>query len=182
MIDVREHWRIADYCRAWCYRNKGFVDLGTILELPGQEFTVIGKLYWRFADRKKPALSLEWQSLCAICQAPYSFNVPRRGFTSLVRTCPNHRKQFATPRTKQPRKPRDRKGGGALQLAISAELEALSLIHASLPLSALATLLSSLATHNPPQRDTRRQRCLEALQRMADKGLIAIDNGQVALS
>ena len=186
MDDIESQWQVADYCKAWRYQNKGFVAVGSVLDMLGQQFIVVAMMHWRYTDRKKPALSLVWESHCAICNQPYQFNKPRHTFTSLVRTCPAHRGQFRTPRIILPPLPRDppRSNGrpATLQAAISLELEAIGLVYASLPLSALASLLAPLAAHRDGQRDTRRQRCQKALQSMARKGLVAIDNQHVVFS
>lgn len=183
MNDIESQCQVADYCKAWRYQHKGFVAPGSVLEMLGQQFTVVAMKHWRYADRKKPALSLVWESHCAICDELYQFNKPRQTFTSLVRTCPAHRGQFRTPRVIYPPLPKDppRSNGrpATLQAAISTELDNLAAIHASLPLGALASLLAPLAAHRDGLRDTRRQRCLEALQSMARKGLVAIDNQHV---
>ena len=183
MDDIESQWQVADYCKAWRYQNKGFVAVGSVLDMLGQRFTVIAMKHWRYANRKKPALSLVWESHCAICNQPYQFNKPRHTFTSLVRTCPAHRGQFRTPRIILPPLPRDppRSNGrpATLQAAISLELEAIGLIYASLPLSALLALLSPLTTTSGGQRDTSRQRCREVLLRLAARGALRIDSQHV---
>lgn len=171
--DITSHWKVIDYCKAWRIEHKGRVALGTTLHLPGQYFTVVQKLFWRFTNRKKPKVSLVWESRCMICGASYRFNLPRRGFTSMVRTCEAHRGKFRASRSRLKPAPKRLGPKPSLQPALGAALEALSLTYSQLDRSALLDLLAPLATPSAG-RDTRRQRVAAALQAMHDNGSLPI--------
>ena len=140
----------------WSQRKKQVIAKGdTFLAPDGQRFVVIGKKFWRYANRKKPKVSIIWQSHCQLCGARYVFNVPTNA-RSLVRTCEAHRRANR-PAHKSP-----------LRDSVTATLEALSVTHDAISHdNAIAACVAALP--RGPGRDTRRQRVIRCLQELIDK-------------
>lgn len=150
-------WPLKHHLRAWWHqRKKQPIEKGDMFTAPdGQRFKVIGKKFWRYANRKKPKVSIIWESRCKLCGERYSFNVPTNA-RSLVRTCEAHRRT-GKPSHKSP-----------LRDSVLATLEALSMTHDAISHdSTIAACIAALPRGTG--RDTRRQRVVRCLQELIDK-------------
>ena len=151
-------WGLRHHLKAWrmAHKRKRIEPGASFIAPDGQGFTVTGKMFWRYAGRKRPAISLVWQSRCAICGKPYTFNQP---FNSgcLVRTCPAHRGE-AKPLHRTP-----------LRDIVLSELESLALLGSAPHGAIIDACAARLAAPKPGQRDTRRQRVVRCLQELVDK-------------
>lgn len=155
-------WPLWAHLEAWRRSYKGKrIGAGTPFLAPdGQLFIVTGRMFWRYAGSKRPAISLVWSSTCQVCQSAYTFNKPYHT-RNLVRTCPSHRgKAHRAP------KPLSR-----LQFTILATLDdpALRLIGKVDYESFYAMCAAQMP--KPAGRDTRRQHVVRATQALIDRGL-----------
>jgi hypothetical protein len=150
------NWPLRLHLAAWRKQHKGDDLTGKRFVAPdGQAFRVTGKMFWRLNPRRKrPAVSLVWQSRCKVCDAPYTFN-KLMGAPSLIRTCPSHRRQATRHRS-------------PLRDLVTGELEALVLAGASATHEAF--IARCVARVAPPRsgRDTRRQRVVRVCQELID--------------
>ena len=85
-------------------RTRGVPKDGAQLILPdiGQVHTVVGKLFWKYRDRFPIVnVSLVFEAPCAVCGAPFRYNLPWRLQYRLMRTCEAHRGQWRSPEPKR---------------------------------------------------------------------------------
>lgn len=155
-------WGLKHHLQAWRIASKGKrIDTGAAFIAPdGQRFVVVKRLYTRRVGRKRADVSLQWQSECTLCGAPYQFYMPWHT-SRLVRTCPAHRGK-SKPQRRTP-----------LRDAVLAELEALQLAGGSVSHESLiAACVERLPRGNG--RDTRRQRIVRCLQELIDTGALPV--------
>ncbi|MDE2104050.1 MAG: hypothetical protein KGL39_42830 [Patescibacteria group bacterium] len=151
-------WSLANHLEAWRKLHKGKSVIGqTFIAPDGQAFKVTGRLFWRYAGRKRPAISIVWQSACRLCGQPYTFNTPWHS-GHLVRTCKAHRGK-SKAQCKTP-----------LRDLVTRELDAArlagSISHESLIAACVAQMARGIG------QDTRRTRIVRALQAMIDSGAL----------
>lgn len=160
-ISAFPDWSLAMHLEAWRKSYKGKrIKAGTPFLAPdGQLFVVTGRLFWRRSGKKRPDISLIWQSCCQLCQAPYTFNVPYHA-TRMVRTCTKHRGK--APRAKKAYTPTQ---SLILATLIDPALQLLGMIDHESFIAQCAAQMSYVGG-----RDTRKQRARQAMQALIDKG------------
>lgn len=152
-------WGLKHHLEAWRHAHKKKrIGKGAIFLAPdGQRFEVTGRMFWRYAGSKRPAISLVWQSACRVCGVPYSFNMPYHA-RRMVRTCPAHRGKSMTQR-KTP-----------LRDLVTRELDAARLAGSITHQALIAACVAQMPRGQG--QDTRRTRIIRALQAMVDNGTL----------
>jgi hypothetical protein len=161
------------------------IEEGAELLLPDidQWFQVVGHMYWKKKGEKHTRVGLVWRSECAVCSAEYEFNTYRK-FDYLMRTCPEHRGKWRSPRPAKAVKVAKPKGGkrrGALETQILRHRDDLSVLSDRIGLDLFVKAVVGLLKA-PAGRDTRRQSVVRSIQTLVKAGDLHVVDGAVLLA